>query len=114
RQQVERRRGEVVALDRLFDGPIVRWANAIQSTFAMARREVGLLLGPFELDQRRADVLFGRPGAVLLLVGHLVNDRASGRDSRGKSIRRTRLGIDELIGQFAARAVLIIVQQRLE
>ena len=80
----------------------------------MTRCEVRLLLRPFELHQRRADVFLGCAGAVLLLVAHLKHDRPSRGDPSRKSIGRTRFWIDELVAKFAIRAVLIIVQQRLE
>src|SRR5947209_1728620 len=80
----------------------------------MAYREVRLLLGALELYQRRADVLLGCSSAVLLLVAHLVKDRARGSDASGKSIGRARHGIDDLVAELAARAVLVVVEQRLE
>ena len=80
----------------------------------MAGRDVHRLLRALELDQRRAHVLLGRAGAVLLLVTHLKDDGSRRRDARGASFSRALHGINELVGDFAARSIRVVVEQRLK
>ena len=58
----------------------------VERSLAMTGGEIGFLLGSLELNQRRTHILLGGSGAVLLLVSHLIDDRAGRADTRRNSV----------------------------